>query len=112
MGTTARRDEIRVFAPASIANLGPGFDSLGIALAELGDTIEARRTRDGNAEVVIAAMTGAAAGIPLETDRNCAGRAATAVFERLPRGAVQPGRIELRIHKGMPGGIFARICDE
>ena len=31
---------IRVFAPASIANLGCGFDIMGLALDEVGDILE------------------------------------------------------------------------
>ena len=31
---------VRVFAPASIANLGCGFDIMGLALDEVGDVLE------------------------------------------------------------------------
>ena len=37
------REEVRVFAPASVSNLGSGFDILGMALRGPGDTVLARR---------------------------------------------------------------------
>jgi homoserine kinase len=37
-------EKIRVFAPATIGNIGPGFDVLGLAIQGLGDIVEARKT--------------------------------------------------------------------
>jgi len=37
-------DEVRVYAPGSISNLGPGFDCLGAAFTGRGDTVTARRS--------------------------------------------------------------------
>lgn len=34
---------VKSFAPATIANLGSGFDVIGIAIARPGDTVVARR---------------------------------------------------------------------
>ena len=93
------REWIRVFAPASVANLGPGFDVLGVALQGLGDTIEVRRT-DGDRDIVISAITGETGGIPFEPHSNCAGRAAASVLERLAHSS----GLEMRIHKGLPAG--------
>jgi len=95
---------VRVFAPATIANLGPGFDSLGLALLRLGDTVEARTLPGEPGRVIVAAMSGDAEGIPLETRRNCAGRAAAAVLERLSGDGRPAVGIELRVHKGLPQG--------
>ena len=50
-------DEVTAFAPASISNLGPGFDILGLALDHAGDTVIARRA--GAPGVRIAAIEGA-----------------------------------------------------
>ena len=36
--------KVRVFAPASIANLGCGFDIMGLALDEVGDILEMTAT--------------------------------------------------------------------
>ena len=38
---------IKVFAPATVANVGPGFDVLGVAIESWGDTVEARRSDSG-----------------------------------------------------------------
>ncbi len=104
MGDSPRSGVIRVFAPATVANFGPGFDSLGMAIEGPGDTIEARVTDGAAGAVMIKSMTGAATGIPLEANLNCAGRAAIGVFERLPSGAARPEGVELRIDKGIPAG--------
>ena len=36
-------NSVKVFSPASIGNIGPGFDVLGLAIDGLGDTVEARK---------------------------------------------------------------------
>ena len=38
------KNRLRVFAPASASNLGPGFDVLGLALEKPGDIVEAERS--------------------------------------------------------------------
>ena len=43
---------IRVFAPATVANLGPGFDVLGLALSRPGDELEAELSDKGGVEIV------------------------------------------------------------
>ncbi len=37
------RNDVTVWAPASLSNLGPGFDCLGVAITDFGDRISARR---------------------------------------------------------------------
>ena len=39
---------IKVFAPASIANLGCGFDVMGMALDEVGDVLEMSLDEEGS----------------------------------------------------------------
>lgn len=101
---TQGSDAVRVFAPASIANLGPGFDCLGIALEGIGDIVAARRVEGGPPGVVIEEMTGEVAGIPHDAAQNCAGRAAQAVLaqagSRVPKGT----SLALKVHKGLPRG--------
>ena len=43
---------IRVFAPASASNLGPGFDVLGLALERPGDVVEVERREAAGVEIV------------------------------------------------------------
>lgn len=89
-------EEVRVFAPATVSNLGPGFDVLGLALAGIGDTVVARRTSGRG--VTLEAVHGA--NLPLEADKNTAGIAAAAT---LARSGLEAG-ISLEVHKGLPIG--------
>jgi len=95
---------VRVFAPATIANLGPGFDCLGVAIEGPGDTLEARTIPGGPPGVSIEEITGDAAGVPLEAERNCAGRAAQAVLARATGKGARDAALVLRLHKGLPRG--------
>lgn len=89
---------VRVFAPATVANLGSGFDVLGLALMEPGDTVIARRTGERGVRVV--AVTGDDGRLPLDAARNTAGIAAA---RTLARAGIDAG-IELELHKGLPLG--------
>lgn len=89
-------DEARAFAPATVANLGPGFDVLGMALAEPGDTVVARRA--GEHGVRIVSIEGDGGALPADPARNTAGIAADAVLRKV---GVETG-IELEVHKGLP----------
>lgn len=90
--------EVRVYAPGSISNLGPGFDCLGAAVAGKGDRVIARRV--AKAGVHVASVSDPR--IPLAADRNTAAVAAAAVLRGLPAAG-----IELTIEKGLPlaGGL-------
>lgn len=97
---------MKVFAPATIGNIGPGFDVLGLALEGMGDVIEARKVESG---VRIVEVTGY--DVPLEADKNTAGIAAKEVLKFLD---INEG-VELKIQKGMPpasglGGSAASAC--
>lgn len=102
MTETQEQGWVKVFAPASIANLGPGFDSLGVALEGLGDVVQARRTeRPG---VAIVEMTGEKENIPADPANNCAGRAAESVLKQLKGKAAREAGLEMKLHKGLPQG--------
>ncbi|WP_232830221.1 homoserine kinase [Lewinella sp. IMCC34191] len=93
--------EVRVFAPATVANVAVGFDILGFAIDRPGDEIVARLNPDFQG-VRITAITGTGDKIlPTETERNTAGVAAQRLLEHL--GMADRG-IELEIHKKMPFG--------
>ena len=55
---------VRVFAPATIGNIGPGFDVLGLAIKGIGDIVEAREI-PGN-ELIIEAVN--SAGLSMNKD--------------------------------------------
>ncbi len=90
--------EARAFAPASIGNLGVGFDILGQTIEGPGDRATVRRI---HAQTVrIAAIRGSSVPLPLEPDRNTAGAALIAMRE----GLNLPFGFEIELDKGIPFG--------
>ena len=87
---------VKVFSPATIGNIGPGFDVLGLAVRHLGDTVEAVRLSGGRIRIKVDSP------VPLSTDpaRNTAGLAAANVFKYLNI----KGGIDITLHKGLPVG--------
>lgn len=88
------------FAPASIGNVGVGFDMLGLAIAGVGDRVTA--TRSERAGVVISEVldvAGAAlTGLSNEASENTAGVAARALWD----AHGNTGGVSLSIAKGIP----------
>jgi len=96
-----RPNVIKAFAPATVANLGVGFDVLGLALDNPGDSIIAEFTdRPG---VTIAAIDGDGGKLPREAHKNTAGVAALSVLRALNSDQ----GVALTIHKGIAaaGGL-------
>lgn len=91
------RAGIKVFAPATVANVACGFDLLGFAIDKPGDEIIARFSDKPGLR--IAKITGAKGKLPYEIEQNTAGFAAQKLLEHL--GDTSIG-IELEIHKKMP----------
>jgi len=71
--------EIKIFAPATIANLACGFDVLGLALDSVGDEMIIRKCEAKG--IYITKIIGQ--DLPLETEHNVAGVAALALCEKL-----------------------------
>ena len=92
------RSSAQAFAPASVGNVGVGFDILGHAIEGVGDTVAARRI--DAPEVRIAAIRGAAVDLPLDAPSNTAGAALLALREAL----ALPFGFEVEIDKGIPLG--------
>jgi homoserine kinase len=99
---------VRVFAPASVSNLGPGFDTLGLALGRPGDVVEAEWTDAEGVE--IAEVTGDGGLLTMNPAENVAGVAAQSVLSSLAavdhegadHGFVSGRGVRLRVHKQMP----------
>lgn len=91
--------EVRVFAPATVANVAVGFDILGFAIDGPGDEVVVRRT--GKPGLQITCITGDGGKLPLEAGKNTAGFAALRFLEQL--GQQEIG-VEMEIHKKMPFG--------
>jgi homoserine kinase len=86
------------FAPASVGNVGVGFDVLGHALTGLGDCV--RATRIDAPIVRVKAIRGVVTALPLDPQGNTAARAVASwrARHRVPFG------VELEIDKGIPLG--------
>lgn len=89
----------RAVAPATVANLGPGFDVLGLALEGPYDLVEAEATADGR--ITLMEVTGDGGVLPREASQNCVGAAARAVLDRFASPEVG---VRLWLHKGLPCG--------
>ena len=70
-------NEIKIFCPATIANLSCGFDVLGLCLETAGDEMIIRKSDIKG--IRITKIVGAE--LPLETDKNVAGVSALAMLE-------------------------------
>ena len=92
------RDKAAAWAPASLSNLGPGFDVLGIAVNAWGDRIEAIRT-EGSGIVIGYAGDSIWTGVT-DPGQNTAGVAADRTLKALGRN----GGVELIIHKNISPG--------
>ena len=89
---------VRVRVPATSANLGPGFDALGLALG-LRDQVEARVTASG---LTISASGEGAADVADAGEGHLVVRAMRAAFDEL--GVGQPPGLELRCVNRIPHG--------
>ena len=90
--------QARAFAPASVGNIGVGFDIIGHTVAGLGDIALVRTIPEPS--VRIARIGGVVEGLPLDAGRNTAGVALMALLDAL--GLAHGFEIELE--KGIPLG--------
>lgn len=93
-----QRNQAIAFSPASVGNVGVGFDILGHVIEGAGDTVTVRRIDD--AEVRIIAIRGATVDLPLVAAANTAGAALISLREHLSLGF----GFEIEIDKGIPLG--------
>lgn len=91
-----RRQAVTAFAPATVGNVGPGLDIVGLAVEGPGDVVRAEWT-DGTG---VRVLEPGHAELPRDAERHASGLAALAV---LRRARVTPDRaIGLRVSKGLP----------
>jgi homoserine kinase len=88
---------IKAFAPASIGNIGIGFDIMGLCLERPGDEVVARKSDQPGLRIT--KITGHQGRLSSDPAKNTAGVAVKALLEHL--GEPERG-IELEIHKKMP----------
>ena len=95
-----------VFAPASIGNVGPGFDVLGMAVTGRGDTVTARVTLTPGVRIL--AITGDSRNLPLDPGRkygrNRRGGGPPAPGREAGRGAFHPQE-----HSRLGDGVVRRL---
>lgn len=88
---------VRIFAPATSANVGPGYDIFAVALDEPHDEIDI--TLNDSGEIAIT-LCGDKDDIPVLPNDNTAG---LAVLELKKRKLLETG-VDIRIIKNMPSG--------
>lgn len=89
--------KITVFAPASIANVGAGFDVLGVALDSPGDVVTVTQTKEKKFTFHVET---AISNVPVTEDKNIAAYVAKLMIEELKPDF----GIEMVLHKNMPVG--------
>ena len=93
---------VRVQAPATLSNLGPGFDVLGLAVQQPGDFVEAEWSDTPGVEIV--EVRGDMGRLTTDPTRNVVGIAATAAlraFDARKTDSRPPG-VRLWLDKRMP----------
>ena len=89
-------NEIKIFCPATIANLNCGFDVMGLCLEVIGDEMVVKKRIEKG--IKITKITGA--NLPLETEKNVAGVAGLALLKEVE---IDFG-FEIEIHKKIKAG--------
>jgi len=74
-------NEISIFSPATVANVGCGFDILGFALEKPGDILKIRHTKKAGIKIIN--NTNDFRDLPLIPEKNTAGIAAIKLLEYL-----------------------------
>jgi homoserine kinase len=90
--------KIKVFAPATVANVSCGFDVLGFALQEPGDEIIL--VQNDSCQLQIKSITGDEGQLPKEVEKNTASAVIKNILESLN---LRIG-IDIFLHKKMPLG--------
>lgn len=90
-------NRVSAFAPATSANLGVGFDILGLALDAVGDTVTLTKRED---KQIVIEKINSVTGLPLEPTKNTASFAVQKMCEDL---GIETG-FSLQIDKGIAMG--------
>ncbi len=91
--------QIRVFAPATVANVVCGFDVLGFAVNEPGDEVIMRVTETPG--ITISKITGDNGRLPLAPEKNTVSVSVQAYLESIGRTDIG---LDIELHKKMPIG--------
>ena len=88
---------VTAFAPASVGNVGPGLDIVGLAVEGPGDEVRAEWIEGSGVRI----LDPGHAELPREAERHASGLAALAVLRRAGVTSGERG-IGLRVRKGLP----------
>lgn len=91
--------EIKVFAPATVANVVCGFDVLGFAVNEPGDEVVMRLVDEPGVRLL--KITGDEGRLPLDSAKNTVSASVQHYLQHLNR---QDVGVEIELHKKMPIG--------
>lgn len=91
--------EIKVFAPATVANVVCGFDVLGFAVNEPGDEVVMRLVDEPG--VRLRQITGDEGRLPLDSNKNTVSASVQHYLQHLNRTDIG---VEIELHKKMPIG--------
>ena len=90
---------VTVYAPASVGNIGPGFDTLGMAVTGMGDLITGHLENNRSGDR-ITSISGAWASLPLDPEQNTATIAARIILDK---AGLTDKDLIMSIEKGVPG---------
>lgn len=93
------REAVKVWAPASVANVAVGYDILGFAINGPGDEVILKRGSEKGLKIT--EITGAKGKLPLEPKKNTAGYSALKLLEHI---GAEDEPLEMIIRKKMPFG--------
>lgn len=88
---------VKAFAPATVSNLGPGFDVLGVALHQPGDIVVA--SRQAERDLVFSVKT-SQTQVPLDSRSNVAAYVTDLILNEVR----PPFGLRMVLHKSMPIG--------
>lgn len=91
--------EIKVFAPATVANVVCGFDVLGFAVNQPGDEVEMRLVNEPGVRLL--QITGDDGKLPLDSTKNTVSASVQHYLKHIKRTDVG---VEIILHKKMPIG--------
>lgn len=97
--STSVTDSVKVFAPATVANVVCGFDVLGFAVNEPGDEVIMRLT--GKPGITISKITGDDGRLPLDPAKNTVSVSVQHYLNGIGRTDIG---LDIELHKKMPIG--------
>jgi len=100
------KSSLKIFAPATISNVGPGFDLMGFALEQPGDIMVVAPNNTGKIRII----NNSNAVLPEDPEKNVSGVAVLALLEALGCTTGFDLILETKINPGSGIGSSAASC--